>query len=67
MIFYGIDYKKTTFVSYRHFSLSLFDAVAVFHNGFKGNIDTYMRPELRDEYYLQDNFYKTKYKNFILC
>ena len=39
MILYGIDYKKTTFVGYHHFSLGLYDAVAVFHNMCQGSID----------------------------
>ena len=41
MILYGIDYKKTTFAGCRHFSLGLYDAVAVFNNGCKGSIDIY--------------------------
>ena len=58
MILYGIDYQKTTFVGYRHVSLSLYDAVAVFHNWFKGNIDIYvtmtMRPVLFTRHFLQN-------------
>ena len=39
MILYGIDYKKTTFVGYHHFSLGFYDVVAVFQNGCQGSID----------------------------
>ena len=58
MILYGIDYQKTTFVGYRHVSLSLYEAVAVFHNGLKGNIDIYvtmtMGPVLFTRHFLQN-------------
>ena len=41
MILYGMDYKKTTFIGYRHFSSGLYHAAAVFNQGCKGSIDTY--------------------------
>lgn len=50
--------EKTTFVGYGHFSLGLYDAVAVFHNGYKGSSDIYetlnMGPVLFTRHFLQN-------------
>ena len=58
MILYGMDYKKTTFIGYRHFSSGLYHAAAVLNQGCKGSIDTYetrnMGPVLFTTYILQN-------------
>ena len=35
--------ESITYVGYHQFSLSVYDAVAVFNNGRKASIDIYMR------------------------
>ena len=58
MILYGMDYRKNNLCWLWSFFIRSYDAVAVFHNGYKGSSDIYetlnMGPVLFTRHFLQN-------------